>query len=208
MVQCSGSKWAWAKPKTYVSESKLEASLNFSKFGVNGSSLCVILWSRRPEHPCVLSCLINYLFTIELDIGGLDRVVTQDRLGIVQLSISQMFLTCIVKWSKICKRNYWIYSKVFQVLKPHLYSSQLHFITLLSTHIGQELQHKPLLSTITLIQTFNALTLYNLLSISLCLSGGFLFFLLCCLLDCLLALILLSCLWGYNIIFWVSFQNI
>jgi len=74
--QCSGSKGAWAKPKPYVSESILEALLHFSKVGVNGSSLCAILWSRRPVPPCVLSCLINHLFRIELDVGSLDRVVT------------------------------------------------------------------------------------------------------------------------------------
>jgi len=54
--QYSGSKWAWAKPKPYVSELTLEASLQFSKFGVSGSFLCAILWSRWPDLPCVLSC--------------------------------------------------------------------------------------------------------------------------------------------------------
>jgi len=73
----------WGKQKPYVSELTLEASLHFSKFGVNDSSLCSILWSRRPVLPCVLSCLVNHLFTIQLDIDGLDRVVTEDRLGIV-----------------------------------------------------------------------------------------------------------------------------
>jgi len=44
----------------------------------------------------VLSCLVDRLFIIELDIGGLGQVVTQDRLGLVQYSKEELLILDII----------------------------------------------------------------------------------------------------------------
>jgi len=69
----------------------LETLLQFSKFAVNGSSLCDILWSRRSGSPCVLSRLVNHLI-FELGVNGLGKAITHGRLGIVQSSLSSAYL--------------------------------------------------------------------------------------------------------------------